>query len=187
MGKQRRSFPPRSPGPALLAFALLILATRHAALPEPASVLFESPVDPFFAAAAADAIAAAEIGLEHSRCEAIFTDFHDPSGAPLSANLAARGLSGRGFLRSLRYANGEHLALCRPGVLAATKLGGSVVYLCGQRFAAAHRSNPRLGAALILHEALHALGLSENPPTSLEITAGVLARCGSSTAERNSN
>lgn len=53
-----------------------------------------------------------------------------------------------------------------------------VNYLCSARFAAAHRQNPRLGAALILHEALHALSLSENPPTSLEITAGVLARCG---------
>ena len=179
MGQQRRSFPPRSPGRALLAFALLTVAAGPAALPEPAVVWFVSPVDPFFAAAAEDAIAAAESRLEHSRCEAIFTDFHDPSGAPLSASLAARGLSGRGFLRSLQYANGENLSLCRAGVLAATKRGSRVVYLCGLRFAAAHRSNPRLGAALILHEALHALGLSENPPSSLEITAGVLARCGS--------
>ena len=179
MDKQRRTFPPQSSGRALLAFALLTLASGRAALPEPASAWFVSPVDPFLATAAADAIAAAESQLGHPRCEAIFSDFHDPSGAPLSAGLDALGVSGREFLRSLRYANGEHLALCRAGVLAATIRGGRVVYLCGQRFAAAHRQNPRLGAALILHEALHALGLSENPPTSLQITAGVLARCGS--------
>jgi hypothetical protein len=177
MGKQRRSFP-HSCRRALLAFALLTVATGRAALPEQTAAWFLSPVDPFLAAAAADAIAAAERRLGNPRCEAIFSDFHDPSGAPLSAGLEALGVSGRGFLRSLRYANGEHLSLCRAGVLAATKRGSRVVYLCGARFAAAHRNNPRLGAALILHEALHALGLSENPPTSLEITAGVLVRCG---------
>ncbi len=169
MSKQVRVF---------LAFALLTLPAARAALPDQAAAWFMSPVDPFLAAAAADAIAAAENALARPRCEAIFSDFHDPSGRPLSADLETLGLSGGGFLRSLKYANGEHLSLCPAGVLAATRRGSRVVYLCGTRFAAAHRSNPRLGAALILHEALHALGLSENPPTSLEITAGVLARCG---------
>ena len=35
-----------------------------------------------------------------------------------------------------------------------------------------------LGAALVLHEALHTLGLQENPPLSTEITQRVLDRCG---------
>ena len=177
MGRERRSFPPHSSGRVLLAFALLTLPPGSIALPQQTAAWFMSPVDPSLAAAANDAIAAAEIELGHPRCEAIFSDFHDPSGAPLSASLDALGVSGRGFLRSLLYANGEHLSLCPAGVLAATKRGSRVVYLCGARFAAAHRKNPRLGAALILHEALHALGLSENPPTSLQITAGVIARC----------
>jgi hypothetical protein len=177
MGKRRRRFPPEFPGRVLLASALLTLASERAALPNQTAAWFVGPVDPFLAAAAGDAIAAAESQLENPRCEAIFSDFRDPSGAPLSAGLDALGISSRGFLRSLRYANGEHLAACSAGVLAATKRGSRVVYLCGARFAAAHRLNPRLGAALILHEALHALGLSENPPTSLEITAGVIARC----------
>jgi len=30
----------------------------------------------------------------------------------------------------------------------------------------------------MIHEALHTLGLGENPPTSAEITERVLARCG---------
>jgi hypothetical protein len=177
MGRERRIFPPQSPGRALLAFALLTLATERAALPEQTAARFVSRVDPFLAAAADDAIAEAEIELEHPRCEAIFSDFRDPSGAPLSAGLVALGVSSRAFLRSLRYADGKHLSLCSAGVLAATKRGSRLVYLCGARFAAAHRRNPRLGAALILHESLHALGLSENPPTSLQITAGVIARC----------
>ena len=31
---------------------------------------------------------------------------------------------------------------------------------------------------VLIHEMLHSLGLGEGPPSSLEITRGVLARCG---------
>lgn len=161
-----------------LAFALLTALGARAAQPEHIPPGFVQPVDPFLFAAADAALAGAEQALRHPGCDAIFTDFHDPSGMPLTAALERLGMPADAFLRSLRYINGEHLPVCRPGVLAATRTGSRVVYLCGMRFASAQRTNPRLGAALILHEALHALGLSENPPTSLEITAAVLARCG---------
>jgi hypothetical protein len=167
----------RSSSRTLLAFALLTALGAPGALPEHISPGFVQPVDPFLFAAADAALAAAEQALLHPGCDAIFTDFRDPSGVPLTAALERLGMPPGAFLRSLRYVNGEHLPLCRPGVLAGTRTGSRVVYLCGMRFASAQRTNPRLGAALILHEALHALGLSENPPTSLEITAGVLARC----------
>jgi hypothetical protein len=163
---------------ALLALALLSVLGPRAALPEHAPPGFVKPVDPFLFGAADAAIAGAEEALRRPGCDTIFTDFRDPSGAPLRDALERLGTPAGAFLRSLRYVNGERLPVCRPGVLAGTRPGSRVVYLCGARFAAAERSNPRLGAALILHEALHALGLSENPPTSLEITAGVLARCG---------
>jgi hypothetical protein len=32
-------------------------------------------------------------------------------------------------------------------------------------------------ATIVIHEELHSLGLGENPPSSLEITARVVARC----------
>ncbi len=139
---------------------------------------FVSPVDAFLARAAADAIAAAERLLSDPRCEQIFSDFRDPAGAPLQAVLDAFGTTGGIYLRGLRFANGEHLALCSSGTLAATRPGSRLIYLCGARFAATQRTNPRLGASLVLHEELHSLGLSENPPLSQEITARVLARCG---------
>ena len=160
-----------------MAFAFLTAFGARASLPEHIPPGFVQPVDPFLFAAADAALAAAEEALRHPGCGAIFTDFHDPSGVPLRAALETLGMPADVFLRSLRFVNGEHLSVCRPGVLAGTRTGSRVVYLCGMRFASAQRTNPRLGAALILHEALHALGLSENPPTSLEITAGVLARC----------
>jgi hypothetical protein len=163
---------------AFVAFGVLIALYGRAARSEHIPPAFLSPVDPFLAFAADAAIAAAEADLLRPRCEAIFTDFHDPAGTPLRAALDRLGLSAGEFLRSLQYVNGEHLPVCEPGVLAGTRTGSRVVFLCGSRFAIAQRKNPRLASALILHEALHALGLSENPPTSLQITAGVLDRCG---------
>jgi hypothetical protein len=162
----------------LLAFALLTALGQRAAAAEHNPPGFVKPVDPMLASSADMAIAAAESQLANPRCESIFSDFRDPSGAPLRATLDRLGMTGAAFLHSLRYVNGERLPLCEPGVLAGTKIGSRVVYLCGSRFTSAQRRNPRLGSALILHEALHALGLSENPPTSLEITAGILERCG---------
>jgi hypothetical protein len=174
---QRRS-PTVFPTRALLAFALLTALAGRAALPGPTPPGFLTPLDPFLASAADAAIAAAESQLAEARCETIFADFRDRSGEPLRASLDRLGVSGGVFLLSLEYVNGEHLPLCSPGVLAGTRTGSRTVYLCGSRFASVERRNPRLGAALILHEALHALGLSENPPTSLQITAGILERCG---------
>ncbi len=174
---------PCSLGPAaarrvVFLLALLFSAAGRAAPPADARRWFVSPVDSFLAGAAADAITAAERLLSDPRCERIFSDFHDPSGAPLRAALDALGLTGGVYLRRLRFVNGEHLSFCDSGTLAATRPGSRIVYLCGSRFAFAQRSNPRLGASVLLHEELHSLGLSENPPLSREITAGVIARCG---------
>jgi hypothetical protein len=140
---------------------------------------FLSPVDSFLAKATNDAIATAEIQLANPRCEQVFSDFRNPSGVPLRTALDALGVTGGLYLRRLRFVNGERLSFCSSGALAGTKPGSEVIFLCGLRFAAAQRANPRLGAAVVIHEELHSLGLSENPPSSQEITAGVLARCGS--------
>jgi hypothetical protein len=37
--------------------------------------------------------------------------------------------------------------------------------------------DPGYAAVIVIHEALHTLGLPENPPTSEEITARVRERC----------
>lgn len=163
----------------LLALAIFPAFAGHPALAGGAVARFLSPVDSFLAAATDDAIATAEIELAKPRCEQVFSDFRNPSGVPLRAALDALGVTGGLYLRRLRFVNGERLSFCSSGALAGTKPGSQVIFLCGLRFAAAQRANPRLGAAVVIHEELHSLGLSENPPTSQEITAGVLARCGS--------
>jgi hypothetical protein len=70
-----------------------------------------------------------------------------------------------------------------------------MISICGPRFRSTLRSHPALAANILLHEELHRLGLEESsrferasnrgesgrsrPPTSLEITDRVAARCGS--------
>jgi len=60
-------------------------------------------------------------------------------------------------------------------VMTATP-GRALIYVC-PRFAAFQIGNPRLSAAVIIHESLHALGLGENPPSSDEINRRVERRC----------
>jgi hypothetical protein len=50
------------------------------------------------------------------------------------------------------------------------------VYVCPQ-FREYQDRRPELAPVLVIHEALHTLGLGENPPTSTEITSRIAARC----------
>jgi len=46
------------------------------------------------------------------------------------------------------------------------------------------RNDPAYAEMILIHELLHTLGLGENPPTSLEITARVTERCGDASTRR---
>ena len=63
------------------------------------------------------------------------------------------------------------------GVAAFTTPGSRSVWVCTQRFVVADYTYPGLAEYLIIHEALHSLGLEENPPSSEQITRRVAARC----------
>ena len=136
-------------------------------------------VDPVVKAAVSRAFAIALERLGHEPCLQIFSEFNDGAGRPLTENLEALNLTASGQLTSIRVADGANEKTCSdPGVLAFTHPGASTIYVCGHRFATLARMNPRLAAALILHEQLHSLGLGENPPESRQITASVLRGCG---------
>jgi len=113
--------------------------------------------------------------LTNARCETLFTEFQDRHSRPLSAALAALGVSGRGYLRLVLFRDGSDAHLCyRREALAFTTPGSRIVYVCGRDFA---RDWPALGPAALLHEALHSLGLDENPPSSRFITNRVRRLC----------
>ena len=117
--------------------------------------------------------------LARKGCVRILEEFKDASGRPLRATLDELALTPAEYLERLFVYDGEGSGHCRKThVLAMTTPGSRVVLVCGARFAAARRRDPRLTEVVLIHETLHTLGLGENPPTTGEITSRVFARCG---------
>ena len=117
--------------------------------------------------------------LERPDCQTLFASFRDRRGRPLAERLGDFGVEPVGYLKLIVFADGRDLASCRRGsVLAVTMPGSRVVYVCGREFTRAWSRRSRHATAVPVHEALHSLGLAEDPPTSAEIDAEVLRRCG---------
>ena len=119
--------------------------------------------------------------LASETCREIFGDFRDASGRVLQERLDAIGQTGQSYLGWLRFANAELRGPCdRTEVLAFTIPGSQVVWFCGEKFSrAVRRRGVGRVAVAIIHEELHSLGLGEDPPSSVEFTRRVEARCGS--------
>lgn len=124
------------------------------------------------------AIEGAARRLEKSECLELLTSFRGTRGKTPAQVLSEDGLTATGHLRRLFFYSGEDGSRCRQGALAFTSPGSRVVYICPARFREAHATNSARAEAVILHEMLHTLGLGEDPPTSAEITARVVAACG---------
>ena len=166
--------------------ALFFLALRAGAqtVVEPVSIL--GVKNGLLEKAATGAVTLALERLARPGCQRVFSDFRDPSGSLLQANLDALGYSATRFLEILRFANGERIDACQSQrVLAATVPGSHVIYLCGAQFFQRQRVSPEFSAALVIHEMLHSLGLGENPPSSNDITMRVLERCGGNGSKEN--
>jgi hypothetical protein len=117
--------------------------------------------------------------LESAECQEVFSDFRDASGRTLAVNLAELGQTGRSYLDLVVLYQGEGSSPCQNrGTFATTTPGSRAVLVCGSQFAERQRRDPGLAANLLIHEELHSLGLVENPPSSKEITARVMTRCG---------
>jgi hypothetical protein len=126
-------------------------------------------------AALKQAVEDARSRLRQPACLAVLGDFDVALEEPLNAS----GVAADQWLDRIVFADGVGQAACRRSdVLFATAAGSRVVFACAQRFALLVARDPDLGAALVIHEMLHTLGLPEGPPTSGEITARVRKRCG---------
>ena len=172
---------PRRRGlPLLLAGLLLARAAQAGDGPVdmPSGVRFVGARSRSFEWWVSQAVAEALRRLSDPRCQQLFSDFRDSSGRTLQSRLDEMGMTAQSYLRSLLVLDGDRGAFCQSsGVLAGTRRGGQVIVLCGGRFGRAQFRDPALGAAVILHEELHSLGLGENPPSTLEISERVLSRC----------
>ena len=117
--------------------------------------------------------------LSDSRCQAVLEDFADSSGRPLEQNLAATGRAMPNYLEWVLFYDGRASAPCaNREIVAWTNPGSRAVNVCGDQFAALARGRPGDAANILIHEALHTLGLGEGPPDAREITARVQSRCG---------
>jgi hypothetical protein len=116
--------------------------------------------------------------LSKPECREVFGDFRDQSGNLLKDNLGQLGLDPVTYLKALRFRDGTGSRMCdRPATIMFTSPGSRVVFVCGRQFNEMVREDRMMLSVLVIHEALHTLGLGENPPTSREITLRVTSRC----------
>ena len=161
----RRAFP--------AALFFLVAATRLGG-----DARFEDSLSPFMRGSLEKTLSSVLARVDGDRCRAIFSDFQDGRGRPLASVLDDRHVTPRDYLSGVRFASGQGARPCGDSrIVAFTYPNAGTIYVC-ERFATLARLNPRMGEALVLHEALHTLGLRENPPLSTEITQRVIDRCG---------
>ena len=164
----------------LLAFTFvvcLVAAARPAAAPAAEPWARVSLIEPRATMSIKRALTGALDWLARDECRQIFTEFHDQAGRPLSVRLAELNVTAADFLRLILWRDGTHTSQCQHGPLAYTTPGSRLVFVCSRKFGELTFGDTELGSAVVIHEALHSLGLGENPPSSLEITARVRARC----------
>jgi hypothetical protein len=117
--------------------------------------------------------------FQQADCRRLLTDFTDESGNPLSANLSPLAMTPAEFIeRGLLFVDASDERPCLTDLRAAfTSPGSRVIFVCASRLVPLNSEPSPKIALLIIHEALHALGLGENPPTSASITRQVARRC----------
>jgi hypothetical protein len=116
--------------------------------------------------------------LERDVCSAVLDEFRDLAGRPLREALERAGETPAGHLRRILFYDGSEHAQCRNGrALAITQPGSHAVQVCPEAIRSRYRRDPRYVEVILIHEALHTLGLGENPPSSVAITKQVMRRC----------
>ena len=118
------------------------------------------------------------IWLAEEECDNILSDFRGSDGRTLRDNLLLLAPSIAQYMDLLYFRDGSGFERCTGGVFALTSPGSRVIWICGRTLEQSYTRNPRHATASVIHEVLHTLGLGENPPTTFEITAQVLRRCG---------
>jgi hypothetical protein len=164
-------------------FVVFLLAVpglvQAASRPTPADWTRVSLGDPVVAETVRWALQGASRRLGTASCQTLLVDFQDKAGRPLQARLEELDHTASDYLRLVLFRDGTKTARCRDTqIVAFTTPGSRVVFVCEETFEGHWRRDRRFAEAVLIHEALHTLGLGENPPTSREITRQVLERCG---------
>lgn len=116
--------------------------------------------------------------LADSRCQEVLSRFRDASGRTLRTNLEALGQTPSGYLERVWFYPGSHLQACQSRrVFAVTAPGSRVVFICLPQFRSHQWTAGADAEVVIIHEALHSLGLGEDPPSTEQITYEVQRAC----------
>ena len=115
--------------------------------------------------------------LAEPRCQQVLDDFAAADGRSLRARLEETGRTPEDYLGLVVFYDGRKHPRCdQKGILAVAQPGSRVVWVCPEELLRTRR-DPVWAEAALIHEALHTLGLGENPPSSREITSRVIRRC----------
>lgn len=165
MSSKRR----KSSSRAVLTLAVLLTADALGAAP--------LKLTGWDAAAVGRARAGALRRLQQPECQKLFSDFRDRQGHSLQETLAEWAQSPAAYVDLVPFVDGSSRVNCRqPNVALTTSPGVRRVFVC-KAFADFQLRQPGVAESMVIHEILHTLGLGENPPTSIEITQRVEARC----------
>ena len=137
-------------------------------------------VDPRLGGYVAELVAHAARRFEGPGCSGLLLVFDDlRTGRPLAETLRASGRSAGEHFASIRFYSGDERVQCRwRETWAWAAVGSDAVFVCRARFTALAKKSEKAAANILVHEALHTLGLGENPPSSREVTAAVHEHCG---------
>jgi hypothetical protein len=133
--------------------------------------------DPLARRATIAALESASARFAEEGCRKVLTDFEDGTGQSLADRLSSVAVDIHVYLTMVTFIDDTHHRRCASGVLVFTAPGSWVVRVCAGELTRINAQQPDYVVASLIHEILHTLGLGENPPSSREITARVLARC----------
>ena len=166
---------------AMIVVLVMQGSAGEARMPSWPSVTISHPVARRKVVAALDAAA---VQLDAPRCRALLTEFSDRDGRPLATTLDRLRVDVSTYVTLVTFIDGSRDATCSGSTLAFTTPGSRVVRVCANSLASFSTPRHDYVTAAFIHEILHTLGLGENPPSSAEITARVLASCPSVSGTR---
>ena len=144
----------------------------------PASVLAARMLPPGpLAMVLAPAVALATERLGTDGCRQVFEELCDFTGRPVARRLEAGERSASSHFARLLFRETRE-GPCLQGLVAAWSAWGDVhVRICSQEFRSIAGRDRREAAAILIHEALHTLGVAEDAAKE-PLTAYVRRRCG---------
>jgi hypothetical protein len=161
-----------------LAAAVALEAPGAAAGPRPVAPSLRVALPSHAGTAVRRAVLSARRRLAEEPCRSVLTDFTSAEGRSLERVLHDLGRTPEAHLDSLVFRDGTARSRCASqAILAFTHVGGDTIYVCASQFNRVAARDPVSADLVLIHEALHTLGLGENPPTSGEINARVAQRC----------